>query len=129
MSVCVIPFNRKFNYMHIRVLNIFPQKFYAFKKISFLGVLICTVSIMSLVHGHPRWLNGKESVCNAGDTGDPGSIPGSGRSPGGGHGNPLQYSCLRIPWTEEAGGPQSMGLQRVRHDLVVMFMGHLSCQV
>jgi len=35
----------------------------------------------------------------------------------------------RIPWPEEAGGPQAMGLQRVRHDLVVMFMGHLSCQV
>jgi len=35
--------------------------------------------------------DGKESVCNAGD---PGSISGSGRSPGGEHGNPLQYSCL-----------------------------------
>ena len=34
---------------------------------------------------------GTESACNAGDTG---SIPGWGRSPGGGHGNPLQYSCL-----------------------------------
>ena len=40
------------------------------------------------------------------------SIPGLGRSPGGGHGNPLQYSCLENPWTEEPGGPQSMGLQR-----------------
>ena len=35
---------------------------------------------------------GKESTCNAGDLG---SIPGLGRSPGGGHGNPLQYSCLK----------------------------------
>ena len=34
---------------------------------------------------------------NAGDAGDPGLIPGSGRSPGGGHGNPLQYSCLENP--------------------------------
>ena len=34
---------------------------------------------------------GKKSTCNAGDVG---SIPGLGRSPGGGHGNPLQYSCL-----------------------------------
>ena len=34
---------------------------------------------------------------NAGDIGDPGLIPGSGRSPGGGHGNPLQYSCLENP--------------------------------
>ena len=36
----------------------------------------------------------KESTCNVGDTGDLGSIPGSGRSPGEGHDNPLQYSCL-----------------------------------
>ena len=44
--------------------------------------------------GLPWWLRGKESACNAGD---PGSIPGSGRSPGGGNGNPLQYSCLEKP--------------------------------
>ena len=36
----------------------------------------------------------KESACNAGTTGDVGSIPGLERSPGGGSGNPLQYSCL-----------------------------------
>ena len=40
---------------------------------------------------------GKESTCNAGDTGAKGSIPGLGRSPGGGHGNLLQYSCLKNP--------------------------------
>ena len=39
----------------------------------------------------------KKSACNAGDTEDSGSIPGLGRSPGGGHGNPLQYSCLENP--------------------------------
>ena len=37
---------------------------------------------------------GKESACNVGDLG---SIPGLGRSPGGGYGNPLQYSCLENP--------------------------------
>ena len=37
----------------------------------------------------------KNPLANAGDAGDVGSIPGSGRSPGGGNGNPLQYSCLR----------------------------------
>ena len=47
--------------------------------------------------GLPRWLSGKESVCSAGDTGDVGLIPGSGRSPGGGHSNPLKYSCLANP--------------------------------
>ena len=40
------------------------------------------------------WLNGKESSCNAGDAG---SIPGWGKSPGEGNGNPLQYSCLENP--------------------------------
>ena len=39
----------------------------------------------------------KNLPANAGDTGDAGSIPGSGRSPGGGHGNPLQNSCWRNP--------------------------------
>ena len=41
--------------------------------------------------GFPGGLAGKESACNAGDLG---SIPGLGRSPRGGHGDPLQYSCL-----------------------------------
>ena len=47
---------------------------------------------------------------------DAGSIPGSESSPGGGHGNPLQDSCLGNPLDRGAGGLQSMGLQRVRHD-------------
>ena len=49
----------------------------------------------------PRRLRGKESPCNAGDAGDVGSIPGSGRSPGGGNGTPLQYSCLEKPMSLE----------------------------
>ena len=40
---------------------------------------------------------GKESACNAGTTGDAGLIPGLGRFPGGGHHNPLQYSCVGSP--------------------------------
>ena len=47
--------------------------------------------------GHPWWLSGKESACNTGDIGDVGSIPGLGRSPRVGNGNPLQYSCLGNP--------------------------------
>ena len=45
----------------------------------------------------PLWLSGKESTGNAGATGDLGSIPGSRRSPGEKHGNPLYYSCLENP--------------------------------
>ena len=55
-------------------------------------------------------------LANAGDIRDMSLIPGSGRCPGGGHGNPLQYSCYKIPWTEGPGGLQSMGSQRVGHD-------------
>ena len=47
--------------------------------------------------GFPDGSVGKESICNAGDTRDLDSIPGSGRSPGEGNGNPLQYSCLKNP--------------------------------
>ena len=43
------------------------------------------------------WLSGKESACNSGATGDMGWLPGLGRFPGEGHGNPLQYSCLENP--------------------------------
>ena len=56
------------------------------------------------------------------NAGDAGSIPGSGRSPEGGHSNPFQYPVFssilawRIPWTEEPGRLQSMGWQRVRHN-------------
>ena len=49
--------------------------------------------------GFPAGSDDKESVCN---TWDPGSIPGSGRSPGEGNGNPLQYSCLENSMDIEA---------------------------
>ena len=52
---------------------------------------------MALLHslpGFPGSSEGKASACNEGD---PGSIPGSGRSPGEGNGTPLQYSCLENP--------------------------------
>ena len=49
--------------------------------------------------GSPGGSDSKESACN---TGDPGSIPGWGRSPGGGNGNPLQYSSLENPMVRGA---------------------------
>ena len=68
--------------------------------------------------GFPRGSVGKESACSARDLG---SFPGSRRSPGGGNGNPLQYSSpknpmekkkkKRIPWTEEPGRLYFMGSQ------------------
>ena len=58
----------------------------------------------------------KNMLANAGDIRDVDSIPRWGRSPGRGHGDPLQDSCLENPWTEEPGGLQSMGSQRVGPD-------------
>ena len=55
----------------------------------------------------------KNPPADTGDVRDAGLIPGSGRSPGGGHGNPLQYSCLENPMDR---GLHSMGLQRDGHD-------------
>ena len=57
----------------------------------------------------------KNPYDNAGDIKDAGLIPGLGRSPGGGHGNPLQYSCLENPMDRGAGRLQSIGSQRVRY--------------
>ena len=62
--------------------------------------------------GFPGGSDGKESACNAGDVG---SIPGPGRYPGEGNGNPLQYSCLGNPMDrEEPGELQSMGSQKIQ---------------
>ena len=63
----------------------------------------------------PGGLVGKESACN---TGDPGSIPGWGRSPGERNGYPLQYSCLGNPLDKGAWWATVHGPQRVGHDLV-----------
>ena len=61
----------------------------------------------------PGGSDGKETARNAGDLG---SIPGLGRSPREGHGNPLQYSCLENPMDRGAWGATGHGSQRVRHD-------------
>ena len=63
----------------------------------------------------PWWLSGKESTCNAGNTG---LIPGLGRSPGEGNGNPLQYSCLENPMDRGAWQATVHGVAGVGHDLV-----------
>ena len=64
--------------------------------------------------GFPSGSDSKESTCNMEDLG---LIPGLGRSPGGWHGNPLQYFCLDNPMDRGAWeGLQSMGSQRIRHD-------------
>ena len=73
----------------------------AFIKVMYENVRIfrlCMLQDLGLHKGFPGVASGKEPAKNFADTGDirdVGSIPGSGRSPGVGNGNPLQYSCLK----------------------------------
>ena len=65
--------------------------------------------LVFIEHKFPSGSVGKESTCNEGDAGDMGSISELGGSPGGGNGNPLQYSCLKDPvdrgaWQGTVGG-------------------------
>ena len=73
-------------------------KTYDLKSVHFLTYpFICIKNFRDLITkylGFPVGSDGKESICNAGDLG---STPELGRSPGAGHGNPLQYSCLENP--------------------------------
>ena len=75
-------------------------------------------SIHTHIHTHththtqlPQWLSGKQHTCNVEDTGDLGSIPGSGRSLRKGKVTHSSILAWRIPWTEEPGKLQSMGSQ------------------
>ena len=77
--------------------------------------------VLYMLHlGFPGGLVGEESACSAGVAGDVGSILGSGRSPGGGHGNPVQYSCLENSmnrgtwWTAVHGVAESDTAKQVR---------------
>ena len=58
----------------------------------------------------------KNLLASAGDIRDLGSVPGLGRSPGGGYGNPLQYSCLENPMDTGAWWATVHGVARVRHN-------------
>ena len=72
------------------------------------------IHFLGLSLGFSRSSVGKESASNAGDLG---SSPESGRSPGKGNGNPLQYSCLENPMDRGAWQATVHGVSRVRHDL------------
>ena len=81
--------------------------------------LTLTFHTVAYTRGFPRWHNGK-------DARDPGSIPGSGRSPGVGNGNPLQYSCLDNSIAEELGGLHPWGCKELdvaehAHALLIVY--------
>ena len=66
--------------------------------------------------GFPGGSEVKASACNAEDVGDDGSIPGLGRSPGEGSGNPFQYSCLEKPMDRRDLQVTVYKVTKVRHD-------------
>ena len=87
--------------------NMFPSSANsAYQEVMFLRVVVLLyVSVAQLVKNPPT-----------GDTGDGGSIPGLGRSPGVGYSNHSSILAWKIPWTGVPGGLLSVGLQRVRYD-------------
>ena len=75
--------------------------------------IIFLYETQGIYQGFPGGSDGKESACNAGDQG---SIPGLGRSPEEGNGNPLQHSCLENPMDRGACRATVHGVERVRCD-------------
>ena len=67
----------------------------------------------------------KNLPVNAGDTGDAGSIPGSGRSPGGGHDNPLQYFCLENPM--DRGAWKAIVIRVTKSQTLKQLSTHTTC--
>ena len=83
-------------YPGVPIVNIFPIYF----------AICCLIFFIILF---PDGSDGKESACSVGD---PGSIPGLGRSPGEGNGNPLQYSCLKNPMDRRVWWPTVHGVTK-----------------
>ena len=82
--------NSSSNGVHARIILIIPPLIcQCFRKL-----MKDNIAILKTTKGLPRWLGGKESTCQCRKHG---FYPGSERSPGGGHGNPLQYSCPENP--------------------------------
>ena len=110
--VCSLSFMRfgKFSPLFCSNVAFVPYIFYLCSRTS----VVCKLDFLtssSFYLGFPHGSVGKESACNAG------SIPGSGRSSGGGNGNPLQYSRLENPTVRRVWQATVHGIARVRHSL------------
>ena len=120
-----------FQYMCLHLAGFCNTKIFKFFKIVvihshnfpfhfFLSFLFFFEKILEHLRGFPGGAVVKTLPVNAEGIRDTSSIPGLGRYPGVGNGNPFQCSCLKIPWTEEPDGLQSMGSQTVGHDWACM---------
>ena len=106
-------------FLHFRILCIhpfFPVTGNSVSRVLFPKQLCSTTESL----GFPDGSDGKEPACSAGD---PGSIPGSGRSPGEGNGNPLQYSCLENSIDRGGWWAAVLGVAKSRTWLVVFNNG------
>ena len=86
--------------MQIVYGNLFVQSSLVFSCITHNKAKFHRITLANIYIGTyrlPLWLSGKGCTCNVEVTGDSGLIPGSGRSPGGRHGDSFQYSCLENP--------------------------------
>ena len=87
---------------------------FSFHQLFFCVVGLSHLEIFNILSGLLWWLRPEASTCSVGDLS---LIPGLGRSPGGEHGNPLQYSCLENPQGQRSlAGYKSMGSERVGHN-------------
>ena len=89
-----------------------------------LVIFLNSISLL-YIHWFPGWVGGKESACKARDKGAAGLIPGSGRSPGGGNGNPLQDSGLENPMDGGAWRAAVHGVTRSRTGLSIYTHFHI----
>ena len=95
-SYAYLPSYIFFGEFSIKIFGPFLNGFF-FLSLSFKSFVCMCVYLYIYTYIVSGGSSSKESACNAGATGDTGSIPGSGRSSGEGHGNPLQCSCLENP--------------------------------
>ena len=98
----------KYAYTGEKTIHVCSEFFVYYITLLYLLVHYLGFYIYSSTEGFPGGSDDKESACNAGDLG---LIPGLGRSPGEGNGNPLQYSCLENPMDRGAFGLQFMRSQ------------------
>ena len=122
---CVCIYIYTHTYVYIFFSTIGYYRYWIYFPVLYRSLLVIYFVYSSMcVLGLPRWLSGKESACNARDTGGTGLIPGSGRSLEEGMATHCSILAWRIPWTEEPGGLQSMGSQRVEHNRTQHHLAH-----
>ena len=118
-SLCLHTLIHKYKHTHIYIPLLLNSFFHVLVFCNMELYNLHMFPLISPLHSHgasQMALVVKNLPANAGDIRDLGSILGSGRSPGGGHGNPLQYSCLEKTHGQRSLAGYSHGVQRVRYD-------------